>query len=69
MPISDKLELYKKHILLFSETYQNREKNWQGLKRLAKMYVNSIENASDIREKLVRSDTVEDMLNNLNSNI
>ena len=58
----DRLMLFKKHIELFRETYQNRERNWQGLKRMAKVYVHGIENASLFRDQLMRSETLNDML-------
>jgi len=61
--------LFKKHIELFQETYQNRERNWQGLKRMAKVYVHGIENASLFRDQLMRSETLNDMLKVIESKI
>jgi nifR3 family TIM-barrel protein len=68
-PELNRLELYKKHIELFAKTYQSREKNWQGLKRMAKIYIHGIENASHFRDKLVRSESLDQMLEVLNSRI
>lgn len=65
----DKLQIYKSHIELFAKTYQNRERNWQSLKRMAKVYIHATQNASTFRDKLVRSETLEDMLEVLNSRI
>jgi len=65
----DRLMLFKKHIELFQETYQNRERNWQGLKRMAKVYVHGIENASLFRDQLMRSETLNDMLKVIESKI
>ena len=58
----DKLRHYRKHIELFITTYPEGQKNWHSLKRMAKMYVHGIENASIFRDKLVRSESVEQML-------
>ena len=65
----DRLKLFKKHIELFQETYQNRERNWQGLKRMAKVYVHGIENASLFRDQLMRSETLDGMLKVIESKI
>jgi len=65
----EKLQIYQKHIELFANTYQNRERNWQSLKRMAKVYIHATQNASAFRDKLVRSETIEDMLEVLNSRI
>ncbi len=65
----DKLQIYKSHIELFASTYQNRERNWQSLKRMAKVYIHATQNASTFRDKLVRSETLEDMLEVLSSRI
>lgn len=64
-----KLELYKKHCQLFESTYPNGPKNWQSLKRMAKMYVNGIENASHFRDELMRSDTLESMISVIDAKI
>ena len=65
----DKLQIYKSHIELFANTYQNRERNWQSLKRMAKVYIHATQNASTFRDKLVRSETLEDMLKILDQRI
>jgi len=65
----DRLKLFKKHIELFQQTYHNRERNWQGLKRMAKVYVHGIENASLFRDQLMRSETLDDMLKVIESKI
>ena len=69
MPEADKLHLYKKHCELFAQTYQQNERNWQSLKRMAKVYVHGIENASRFREKLMRSDSLVDLMSVIDARI
>ncbi len=69
MTEKDRLRLFKKHIELFQQTYQNRERNWQGLKRMAKVYVHGIENASLFRDQLMRSESLDGMLEVIESKI
>jgi tRNA-dihydrouridine synthase len=64
-----KLGLYKKHCQLFESTYPNGPKNWQSLKRMAKMYVLGIENASKFRDELMRSESLDEMIKVIDSRI
>ena len=57
-----KAQLYKKHIELFIATWQNNERNFQGLKKFAKMYLNGFASAGKIRTELVRKQTLPEML-------
>lgn len=61
MPEKIKLEMYLKHIQLFIDTYANGPRNWESLKRMAKVYVNSVDNASSLRDKIVRSESISNM--------
>lgn len=61
----DKIKYYIKHVELFMQTYQGKVRNWESLKRMAKLYVHGIENASSFRDKLMRSKSVEEMLETL----
>jgi tRNA-dihydrouridine synthase len=58
----EKLLFYIKHVELFIATYQGKVRNWESLKRMAKIYVHGIEGASAFRDKLMRSKSVEEML-------
>lgn len=64
-----KLKMYLKHIQLFSSTYPEGPRNWEGLKRMAKVYINNIDNASDLRDTIVRSESIADMQLKLNQEI
>lgn len=63
---SARLLLFKKHIELFAETYQNRERNWESLKRMAKVYIHGSQNASIVRDRLVRCKSIDEMLETIN---
>lgn len=67
----EKLAMYKAHIELFLKTYppEERIRNWESLKRMAKIYVHGVSNASSFRDRLVRSKTADDMLAVLTSHI
>lgn len=67
----DRLKAYKRHIELFLETYppEKRIRNWQSLKRMSKMYIRGLEEASKFRDSLVRSQTADEMLTILDQKI
>lgn len=72
---ADKLRMYIKHIELFKSTYQPQQedgkwmRNWESLKRMAKVYVHGIDGASAFRDTFMRSKTVDEMLDNLKTEI
>ena len=48
--------------MLFKNTYPNGQKNWQSLKRMAKMYIHGIENASAFRRDFMVSTSLDEMI-------
>ncbi len=66
-----RLEAYKMYVELFLKTYppEARIRNWHSLKRMAKMYIHGLEEASKFRHSLVRSESADEMLGILNSKI
>jgi tRNA-dihydrouridine synthase len=63
----EKLSFYIKHVELFMSTYQGKIRNWESLKRMAKIYVHGMEGASAFRDKLMRSKSPDEMLEILKS--
>jgi tRNA-dihydrouridine synthase len=61
MTPKEKIQLYIKHIELFLTTYSTHKK-FEPLKKFSKVYLHGFENASEIRDKVVRSHTPEEML-------
>lgn len=61
----EKINLYKKHVELFIDTYSGKRK-FEPLKKFSKVYLHGFEGASDLRDKVVRCHSATDMLNILN---
>ena len=57
----EKIQLYIKHVELFLDTYPTVKK-FEPLKKFSKVYLHGFENASEIRDKVVRSRSPEEML-------
>ena len=70
-----KLQMYKQHIELFCQTYEPKNdetrwvRNWESLKRMAKIYIHGIEGASAFRDVFMRSTTAAEMLQHLDNEI
>lgn len=82
MPIRERLELYIAHIQLFCNTYAPRidgdidmtadrgwTRNWESLKRMAKIYVHGIEHASTLRDELMHSTSPSQLIDTLQSHV
>jgi tRNA-dihydrouridine synthase len=75
VPQVEKLKLYKKHIRLFTTTYQPHSegqkwvRNWESLKRMAKIYIHGIDGASAFRDVFMRSKSVDEMITHLDTQI
>lgn len=57
-----RINLYKKHVELFSRTWQNRERNIHTLNRFCKIYINNFDGAKELREKLMAAGTADELL-------
>lgn len=66
MDPKEKVQLYIKHIELFQGTYPTGRK-FEPLKKFSKVYLHGFENASGIRDKVVRSSSPAEMISILNS--
>ena len=62
---TNKIALYKKHIKLFLDFWDNK-KNPASLKKFAKVYVNGFAGASEDRAGLMECSTAEELLDRLN---
>lgn len=56
--VAQKIALLKKHIMLFDKTWGNT-KDFNLMKKFYKVYINGFPNASEFREKLMTTTTVE----------
>lgn len=61
-----RIELYKKHVQLFADTWQNRERAVNTLNRFCKVYIQSFEGAKELREHLMAANSTDELLAILN---
>ena len=59
---SQKIDLFKKHLSLFLNTYKNNERNQNVMKRFCKIYINNFSGAKELREIVMTQKTLDDIL-------
>ncbi len=57
-----RIALYRKHIELFAETWQNNERPVHTLNRFCKVYISDFEEAKELREQLMAANSTEELL-------
>lgn len=57
-----KLGLFKKHIELYLDTYQGKERRFEALRKFCKVYMNGFDGASELRAEFMRAQTPEEAL-------
>ncbi len=57
-----RINLYKKHIELFEETWAGQYKTTAPLNKFCKIYINGFDGAKELREKLMACDSVSELL-------
>ena len=57
-----RIALYKRHIELFAETWQNNERKIHTLNKFCKIYIQNFEGASLLRETLMQAETTVELL-------
>lgn len=62
-----KIELYKKHVELFTETWKNGERRIETLNKFCKVYINGFDGAKELRDKLMHAKSVDELLKLLDS--
>jgi len=58
----EKKQLFAKHIQLFADTWKNNERKINTLNKFAKVYINNFDGAKELREELMNTDSIEDLL-------
>jgi tRNA-dihydrouridine synthase len=53
VPREERISLYLQQVTLFTETWQNRERNIKTLNRFCKIYINGFDGAKELREQLM----------------
>lgn len=59
---NERIELYKKHIQLFKDTYKNNERSIRTLNKYCKIYINGFDGAKDMRDKLMHAESIDELL-------
>ena len=62
---TEKIELYRKHVELFRDTWGDDGRPVYTLNKFCKIYINGFDGAKELREKLMLSKTTQELLDNL----
>jgi len=57
--VRQRIELYLEHVRLFEKSWEHR--NFALLKKFCKTYINNFDGAGELREKIMRTDTLSDL--------
>lgn len=61
----ERINLYKKHVTLFMETWKNRERPIHTLNKFCKIYINGFDGAKELREILMSAQSGDELLDML----
>lgn len=59
---SDRINLYRKHVELFAQTWQNNERPIHTLNKFCKIYINGFDGAKELRERLMSASTTGELM-------
>ncbi len=62
---TDRIDLYKKHVQLFAQTWRNRERPIQTLNKFCKIYINNFDGAKELREQLMAANNTDELIQKL----
>lgn len=57
-----KLELFARHIRLYTDTYQDRQRRFEALRKFCKVYINGFDGAAELRAKFMATESPEGAL-------
>ncbi len=58
----ERIDLYRRHVTLFAETWKNRERPIHTLNKFCKIYISDFDGAKELREQLMNADSSEELL-------
>lgn len=67
LPRSERIALYRKHVVLFSETWQQGERPIHTLNKFCKIYINHFDGAKELREQLMEASSTDELLHLLDA--
>lgn len=59
---AERLELYRRHVALFAETWPNGERRVHTLNKFCKVYISDFDGAKELREQLMRAESTSELL-------
>ena len=59
---AERLDLYRRHIQLFAETWTNNERRIHTLNKFCKIYANGFDGAKELREQLMTAESADELL-------
>lgn len=62
-----KVELFKRHVLLFAETWPDGVRKLHTLNKFCKIYINGFDGAKELREKLMNASSTDELLDVLST--
>jgi tRNA-dihydrouridine synthase len=62
----ERVDLYKKQVEWFANTWQNGERNIKTLNKFCKVYISDFDGAKELREQLMNADSADELLHLLN---
>ena len=62
IPKEQRIDLYRKQVQLFADTWQNRERPIHTLNKFCKIYINGFDGAKEFREQLMNADSANELL-------
>lgn len=63
-----RIDLYRRHVQLFADTWQDGERPIHTLNKFCKIYINGFDGAKELREILMQADSTEELLTILATN-
>lgn len=58
----ERIEMYRRHVSLFADTWRNNERPIHTLNKFCKIYINGFDGAKELREKLMSAETTSELL-------
>lgn len=58
----DRINLYRKHVQLFADTWQAGERNIKTLNKFCKVYISDFDGAKELREQLMEASSTDELL-------
>lgn len=61
----ERIDLYRRHVQLFADTWKEGERNIKTLNKFCKVYISDFDGAKELREELMAASSTEELLSKL----